>query len=52
MKSTDMKTGGGVETRQEITQGLNISRKKKEKKKCNCLVYTFSKYEIKCDFVI
>lgn len=51
MKSTDMKMGGGVETRQEITQGLNISRKK-EKKKCNCLVYTFSKYEIKCDFVI
>lgn len=32
MKSTDMKMGGGMETRQEITQGLNISRKKKKKK--------------------
>lgn len=31
MKSTDMKTGGGVETRQEITQGLTISRKKEKK---------------------
>lgn len=31
MKSTDMKTGGGMETRQEITQGLNIFRRKKKK---------------------